>query len=643
MSVIPISLARISDNLRMFNLLGTIRRSQAGMFTAQNQIASGLRFTSLGQDPPAAAAVARLDRRLDLLGAVGENLTRVNASLAEAENAMQEASNLLTEARSLATQAASDGLSTEERDAIGVAIDSLLRRLVSVANRQHLGQYLFGGQAGDQVPFELTADGVRYNGDAGQRQTIVDSDLSLDAFTLPGSELFAALSDGVKGNVDLDPQITAETLLSDLNGANGQGVRLGRVLVSDGSTQVEIDLTRAVTVGDVIDLLNASLPETLQAALTTSGIQITDTGRGPVSITVTDAAGGTTAQDLGIYTDQPAVIVTGADLDPRLTLRTKIGDLRDGAGVNLADGITISNGGSSAKVDFTGVETVEDLLNRINASNTGVLARISDEGRSIEILNRVSGAELHVLEAGGMVAADLGILSTQRDTRLADLNDGRGVGTVDGDDLRITTADGSTIDIDLDTLDLSSATLGDLIDLINAAAAGKVTAGIDGDTGGLRITDNTAGPGTLAVQKLNLSPALDDLGLSGVSASSGQLVGQDVNPVVVDSAFTALLELKRGLDDDDTRTIGRAAERLERTLEALQQQQGRLAALAASQQERADRIERETTATQVLRSNFRDADLAETIVRFTQLQTSLQANLASSSRILGLSLLNFLS
>ncbi len=642
MSVIPISLARISDNLRMFNLLGTIRRSQAGMFTAQNQIATGLRFTSLGQDPPAAAAVSRLDRQLDLLGAVGENLTRVNATLAEAENAMQEASNLLTEARSLATQAASDGLSTEERDAIGVALDSLMKRLISVANRKHLGQYLFGGHAGDVPPFELTADGVRYNGDTGQRQTIVEADLSLDAFTLPGSELFASLSDGVKGNVDLNPQITRDTLLSDLNGAAGRGVRLGRILVSDGSTQVEIDLTGAATVGDVLDQLNAQLPETLQAALTTSGIQITDTGRGPVSIRVTDAAGGTTAQDLGIYTDQPAVIVTGADLDPRLTLRTKISDLRLGAGVNLSSGITIRNGGSTAKVDFSGVKTVEDLLNRINASNTGVLARISDDGRTIEVLNRVSGAELHVLEAGGTVAADLGILSTQRDTKLADLNDGRGVGTVDGDDLRITTADGSTIDIDLDTLDLSSATLGDLIDLINTTAAGKVTAEIDGDTGGLRLTDHTTGPGTLAVQKLNLSPALDDLGLSGVSASGGQLVGQDVNPVVVDSAFTALFELKRGIEDDDTRAIGRAAERLERTLEALQQQQGRLAALAASQQERADRIERQTTATQVLRSNFRDADLAESIVRFTQLQTALQANLASSSRILGLSLLDFL-
>ncbi len=642
MSVIPISLARISDNLRMFNLLGTIRRSQAGMFTAQNQIATGLRFTSLGQDPPAAAAVSRLDRQLDLLGAVGENLTRVNATLAEAENAMQEASNLLTEARSLATQAASDGLSTEERDAIGVAIDSLTRRLISVANRTHLGQYLFGGHTGDVPPFELTADGVRYNGDTGERQTIVDADLSLDAFTLPGSELFAALSDGVKGNVDLNPQITADTLLSDLNGAAGRGVRPGRILVSDGSTQVEIDLTGAVTVGDVLDQLNAHLPETLQADLTATGLRIRDTGRGPVNITVLDAGGGTTAQDLGIYADSPATIVTGLDLDPRLTLRTRISDLRLGAGVNLASGITISNGGSSAKVDFSGVETVEDLLNRINASNTGVLARISDDGRTIEVLNRVSGAALHVREAGGTAAAELGILSTQRDTKLADLNDGHGVHTVDGDDLRITTADGSTIDIDLDALDLTSATLGDLIDLINATAAGKVTAEIDGDTGGLRLTDNTTGSGTLTVSKLNLSPALDDLGLSGASAVGNRLVGSDVNPVVVDSAFTALLELKRGIEDDDTQAIGRAAERLERTLDTLQQAQGRLAALAASQQERADRIERQTTATQVLRSNFRDADLTESIVRFTQLQTALQANLASSSRILGLSLLDFL-
>lgn len=74
----------------------------------------------------------------------------------------------------------------------------------------------------------------------------------------------------------------------------------------------------------------------------------------------------------------------------------------------------------------------------------------------------------------------------------------------------------------------------------------------------------------------------------------------------------------------------------------MQEVQGRLSAKAGDLLRRAERIEVETSAAEILRSDVRDTDMAETIVRFQQVQTALQANYAAAARSLGLSLLDFL-
>jgi flagellar hook-associated protein 3 FlgL len=643
MGVSPVNVTRVSHNLRAFNLLNTVRANHVSLFRIQNQLATGLRFNAPSEDPTRAADAIKLDRRMDILEQVERNLLRVNEVLREGESAMQQAVELVTEAHTLALSMAGDTASPGERESIRVVVESMLDQLITIGNRRHLDNYLFGGHYGADVPFELGNDGVLYRGDDGRLQTIVDSDLSEDTFTISGMEFFNAVSDAVQGFADLDPALTVETRLIDLNGATGSGVSTGRILVSDGVEQVEIDLAGCDTVGDVLDRLNAELPATLWASLSTRGIDINPTGTRLLDITVTDAGGGNTAVELGIHTDVPVRSVQGADVDPRLTLRTALADLNVGAGVDLRNGLTIRVGQEVASISFNGTETLEDVLNRINQSNIGVLAQIGADGKTIEVRNRVSGANMRIEENGGQAATALGIRSMYAGTRLADLNDGLGVDTLeDYDDIRITTADGTTIDIDLDDLNLATATLQDVIDLFNARGGGAISAALSATGNGITITDNTGGAGTLRIERLNLSPAIDGLGLD-VTATGNTLVGRDVNPVKVDSAFTALLELRAALQADDSQAISAAGRRLTGNLDHMQEVQGKLAAKAAAMLERTSRVENETTATRVLQSDVRDVDLSEAIVRFQQVQTALQANLATASRIINLSLLDYLS
>lgn len=640
MPIAPVNVARVSQYLKSFTLLNTVQSSNLSLFRIQNQLATGLRFQAPSEDPRGASQALRLDRQMDTINQVERNLTTVNATLRSGESAMQDAINMMIEANTLSLETASDTASAEERTALAVIVDSLIENLVSVGNRTHVGSYLFSGHTAGQPPFELNSQGVVFHGDNGRREAIVDSDYSQDFFTISGQDFFNAVSAGVRGAVDLNPALTANTRLVDLRGANADGIRMGRIQVGDGSTNSEIDLTGADTIGDVIDRLNAEMPPTLQASFSANAINISPTVAGPLSVTVTDITGGTTAVDLGIATTTPSPAVSGQDLDPMLTERTRIADLVGGAGLALTSAIRVRVGGQTADIDLSSAETIEDVLNRINQSGIGAEARISADGRAIDVFNRVSGPALSVEELGGSTAQLLGIRSSIPTTRLSELNEGRGLDSVDGDDLRIITADGTTIDIDLDAIDLQNGTIQDLLDLFNTAGGGAITARLADMGSGVQLIDNTGGGG-MRLERLNVSPALDSLGFeSGVFA--GGVIGGNIHPLRVSSPFTALLDLRAALQADDTRGIAFAAERLQEVMPVMRQIQGQLASKARSMLDREERLSAEKTATQIMQSDVRDVDLAEAIVRFQQTQIALQANLSTSSQVLRLNLFDFL-
>ncbi len=627
MAVTPINLARISFNQRMYNLQEAIRRNETDTYQVQNSLTTGLRFQQPSEDPLRAASAASFDRRLERLDQVSTNLRNVNGVLTEVESAAQEGSDVLQEAHTLVINATGDTATPDERQSLSTVVDSLLDQLVSVSNRRYLNTYLFSGHQ-DAAPFDLSHGGVYYTGDADRREAIVEDDLTTDTYTVPGMEFFSAVSSGVQGAVDLDPALTRETRISTLGGVSGRGVQLGQIAITVGKTQVNIDLSGAATVGDVIDRLNAELPKGMSAEMGLRGITL---NLGDEAI-LTDLGGGRAVADLGLASR------LGPDLNPRLTTLTPISALRGGDGLDLStNGFVIRNGELSATIDLSNAETVEDVLNAINQANVGAWASISEDGKSIQVVNRVSGTDLQIGEDGGQTATLLGIRSMHAGTTLASMNDGAGVQTAEGDDFRITVANGSTIDVDVD----GATTLAGLLARLNAAGRGQIVARLAERGNGLEITDLTVGGGALSIQPLNNSPALEGLGLD-VVANGNVLSGRDVNSLRADSPFTALIELRDGLLRDDRGAIQAAGQRLERVMENMQRVQGQIASQAKTMAQRSERVETETTATRVLQSDVRDVDFTDATIRFQQLQTALHANLMTASKVMNLSLLDFL-
>src|SRR5437762_2861283 len=73
------------------------------------------------------------------------------------------------------------------------------------------------------APFSQDATGVVYSGNEGTLNSFADLDLPF-ASNASGADVFGTYSNEVRGTVDLNPALTANTPLSALNG--GQGIHL---------------------------------------------------------------------------------------------------------------------------------------------------------------------------------------------------------------------------------------------------------------------------------------------------------------------------------------------------------------------------------------------------------------------------------
>ncbi|PQO35393.1 flagellar hook-associated protein FlgL [Blastopirellula marina] len=115
------------------------------------------------------------------------------------------------------------------------------------------------------------------------------------------------------------------------------------------------------------------------------------------------------------------------DLNPVLTLDTKLSDLRGGQGIT-AGSFVISDGTNPVTIDIRSAETIGDVINLIERNpppGRQITARIDNNGLVIDI-DDAGGGNLTIREAGGShVAAQLGILKTS----------GNGVNPIEGADL----------------------------------------------------------------------------------------------------------------------------------------------------------------------------------------------------------------
>ncbi|KPK77644.1 MAG: hypothetical protein AMJ79_02570 [Phycisphaerae bacterium SM23_30] len=649
-AVRPTNVARVSMLMQTDLLMNSIRTNSVDLLKVQNQLATGLKLARPSDSPGEATTIMHLDSSLERHEQYLRNTEFADGFLAATDSALGQAVALVQEAYSLALESIGMGADDAGRASNAQMVDQIIKQLVTISNTEYRGSYIFAGHNGTEMPFTLSDGGVLFSGSLTEMQTRVADDSQVD-FSVDADETFGALSQRIVGIEDLNPDVTADTLLSDLNGYLDQGIRRGGITISDGINSDTIDLSDCVTLGDVINKINNVTPATTTAALNAAadGLQITST-LGGANVTVVEVGSGTMARDLGIFDNTGSgATLTGQDVDARLTPATPVTALAGGAGIDNISGLRITNSlvGDVGVINIAAARTMEDILNAVNNAGIGVRAVINAGGTGINVYNLLSGSEMRIGENGGTTATDLGIRSLHDATPLSQLNYGRGVHTEPGqNDIEVYVDGASAFSVNLD----SATTIQDVINLINAAAVAAGVPNIQADLAsvgnGIEITDSlSAATGLQIITHPDNQSGYFTARELGLDKSVGgpTLTGDDVNAVKPQGLFTNLLTLRDAMLSNDNSAISNAAGVVEQDRQELSNMRGRVGSQMRALQDRRNQIEDHMIAMRTLRSDIQDIDFTEAITRYQNLYTALQGNLITGSQLTNVSLLDFLS
>lgn len=636
MSLGPLLPGRLPNSLassRLQQSLATLNRSLARY---QDQAATGQKYFIPSESPTESIRTIALQRTLERQATFKSTIQTDQAFLTSTESALDTSSEAANRAKSIILSSIGSNSSASEREAASVEVSSLIRSVVNSANTQLRGRYLFAGSNSGQPPFEVVDNGVvRYNGDAAALQTFVGNGLQLPS-NIDGNAAFAAFSRPVTS--DLNPALSADTRLRDLLGGRGVATGTIRVTVDDGVNPVvtrDVNLAGAESIGDVQTRLQAAFdPGALTVdvdPLTGTALRLAAAG----SVQVQDLTGSNVAQRLGLVGGPTATLV-GGDLDPQITLQTRLSTLNGGAGLaNPSGQFVITNGNKTATIDVSTATTIEDLFNLIQLADVDVSTTINADGNGIAISTRLSGASFSIGENGGSTAGDLGIRTLHGGTLLSDLNRGQGVSTTSGNQLEIQLNDGTEYSIDVTGL----LTVQDVIDAINALGNPNLQAGLNAIGNGLSLTDTSVGTLGFTVRENAISTAL---GIDGSLPGAGSINGDDVNPQESTGILSILLKLQKALDAGDDAALSSLDSQVSQELDRLNIVRGDVGSRLKFLDDVDNRLEDQNLLLKSSLSDEFDADLTTVITQLTQTATVLQATMQIAGQTQQLSLLNYL-
>jgi flagellar hook-associated protein 3 FlgL len=349
-------------------------------------------------------------------------------------------------------------------------------------------------------------------------------------------------------------------------------------------------------------------------------------------------AGGTTATDLGIVGTAAASIDSG-DLNPALTLTTRLADLNGGTGIGptAGNGLVITNGATTKTVDISSGITVEDLFNLLRSPDLNLSVGINAAGNGLAISSRISGADFSIGENNGQNATKLGIRTLTGSTLLAGLNYGQGVPVNAGHPLAITRRNGTVVNVDLS----GSLTLQDVITKINAVDPGNLVASIKTVGNGISLLDNS-GNGPLTVDSGVLGTALGLAGTEPGNNPAVPLVGKDANPQEAPGVLNILVRLKNALTNNDNATLTRLNGQIDTETARVSSVRGNLGAQLQTLQSIDASLKNQNLQTQQSLSSAKDADLATVLSELVAQQTAFEATLRSAAQTMQLTLVHFL-
>ncbi|HWR81841.1 MAG TPA: flagellar hook-associated protein FlgL [Candidatus Deferrimicrobium sp.] len=637
---------RISTTMLSDGIVYNMQRSLERFLTMQTQLSSGRRINTPSDDPIGTQRDLIYRSELAKSEQYRKNIDQGLNWVQSYDSILAEMKDLVSSAKETAI-AMADGLYDDSaREGAAREIESILDRLLQLANSEQEQQFLFSGFRTNVKPLAAYANGMVYAGDSGRIEFQIDTSARMN-INVTAQEVFLRALSILGEQADLNVGISGSTLLSDLHGGNGVDLTPGTFSITDANLGIvsTIDVSAASDIDDVLTSINAQLAADGITSL------VARIGREKNNI---------------LFETTPNGLISDA---------TALDKLNNGNGVDLRQGkIHVSDGaGINVTVDFTGAAALGDIMNAFNSQLAAhgvvnVTMQINAAGTALEIIDgnaiplglsisetdvtSTTGADLGILgavspvltgrnldplvsfrieEMTGTTAADLGIIGSfsgnfvgaDLDPRLttsallSDLNTGNGfnLGRIvvwQGDRNR-------TVDLGNPAL----VTIQDALDALNNSGL-TITASINADGRGIQIVNNDPSR-TLTIEDEDGDRTAKELGVFGSSDMMGSFV-----------------VLVNALRNDDQEGTGLLLKNLDESMQQLLNYRAVVGAKAVRLENTHARLLDLDLSFLKLLSEVEDADISRLITDLATQENNYKASLMAGANIIQPTLLEFL-
>ncbi len=176
------------------NLVSSLDQTQLTEQQLTSELSSGVRVTSLSQDPVAAGENVLLLNQIQRDDSFTQSSSLVQGQLQVGDSALGGVISQLTQAISLATGASNGTLNQSQIQAVSNELAGIRDEVTSLANTSYQGQYIFGGSQTATAPFSTstaTSPAVTtYNGDQNVNYLQTPNGQTIQ-LNIPGDQIFA--------------------------------------------------------------------------------------------------------------------------------------------------------------------------------------------------------------------------------------------------------------------------------------------------------------------------------------------------------------------------------------------------------------------------------------------------------------------
>ncbi len=203
---------RITQAIAYRNFLSSAGNLNEALETASRQVSSGKKLTRLQDSPSGSAELVLLKAQLADIDQYKTNIDSSTFFLNVADSALSSAYNLVTTIFTRGSAAASGTTDAAGRASLATEIGLLRDELLSLANTQTRGRWIFAGSDVKDAAFTMSNGALAYQGNADVNRIEIGESLEVNA-NIPGSAIFLPLFEKI------------DALLQAINSGNSSAIQ----------------------------------------------------------------------------------------------------------------------------------------------------------------------------------------------------------------------------------------------------------------------------------------------------------------------------------------------------------------------------------------------------------------------------------